>query len=112
MRILVIGNFFQNHKKYQSLSSEELCIREYETFCDDVREVFDLEDWAQELSTIFLSILIILSALFLKSTSKDWLLLAFSGICGILFTILIKVFYWQKRKKLKEEAEQLKKIIK
>ncbi len=113
MRILVIGNFFQNHKKDKkdkkdkTLSSEELCIREYENFCQDVRSAFDLEDWAQEWSTVFLSILIGMAAILLEMPEMDSLVLLLSGCLGIILTILIWFLYGRKQKEVQEKAKNL-----
>lgn len=102
MRILVIGNFFQTHRKEdKNLSGEDLCIHEYEKYAEKVREVFDLEDWAQNWSTYIFSALIIVAAFFIKEGSeyclplihksiiirpnKELLPLIFSGLGGIFF---------------------------
>ena len=107
MRILVIGNFFQNHNKDKALSSEELCIREYEIFCQEVRSAFNLEDWAQELSTLSLSTLIISASFLPEMPEMDSLVLLCSGLLGITLTMLIYFLYWFMQTKVKTEAEKI-----
>ncbi len=106
MRSLVISEFFQFHK-YKNNTDEASCFYSYESFCGQVRSVFDLEDWAQQWSTQFLSVLVIVAALILKLPITDTLALVFSGMCGIIFTFLINREYKNKRRILREEAKKL-----
>ncbi|MEH2272709.1 MAG: hypothetical protein V7K68_30520 [Nostoc sp.] len=106
MRILVISEFFQN-SEYRNNADEDSCFYLYERFCDQVRSVFNLEDWAQQWSTQFLSVLVIVAALILKLQKTDLLVLVFSGMCGIIFTLVIDKAYENKRKSLKKEARKL-----
>ncbi len=103
MRILVISAFFQKNN-----ADETSCFYSYESFCEQARPVFELEDWAQQWSTQFLSVLIIVAALILKLPKTDLLVLVFSGICGIIFTLLIDKAYEHKRKRLRKTVEDLK----
>lgn len=103
MRILVISAFFQKNN-----ADETSCFYSYESFCERVRPVFDLEDWAQQWSTQFLSVLIIVAALILKLPKTDFLVLVFSGICGIVFTLLIDEAYEHKRERLRKTVKELK----
>jgi hypothetical protein len=110
MRILVISEFFQSCE-YKNDTDEALCFQSYEQFCEKVRskhKVFNLEDWAQQWSTQFLSILVIGSVLVLKSPRTDLLVIVFSGICGIIFTLLIDTAYKRKRESLRDNVENLK----
>ncbi len=107
MRILVISEFFQ-HFEYTSNTDEASCFYLYEQFCGQVRQVFDLEDWAQQWSTQFLSVLVIVAALILNLPRTDLLVLVFSGVCGIIFTLLIDKVYENKRLKLGKEANKIK----
>ncbi len=109
MRILVISKFFVH--KYNN-TDETSCFKSYEIFCNDNRSVFNLEDWAQQWSTQFLSVLVIVAALILKLPRTDLLVLVFSGTCGIIFTLLIDRAYEHKRDSIgklkeKEKEEQL-----
>ncbi|RCJ17542.1 hypothetical protein A6S26_30845 [Nostoc sp. ATCC 43529] len=107
MRILVISEFFQ-YSEYKNNTDEYSCLYLYERFCEQVRSVFNLEDWAQQWSTQFLSVLVIVAALILKLQKTDLFVLVFSGICGIIFTLIIDKAYENKRKNLKKEAIKLK----
>lgn len=107
MRILVISEFFQ-HSEYRKNTDEGSCFYLYEGFCEQVRSVFNLEDWAQQLSTQFLSVLVIVAALILQLQITDLLVLVFSGMCGIIFTLVIDKAYKNKRKSLKKEAKNCK----
>lgn len=111
MRILVISEFFR-YSEYNNNADEASCFYLYENFCEKVRPVFGLEDWAQQWSTQFLSVIVIVAALILKLQKTDLLVLVFSGVCGIIFTLLIDMAYENKRKNLNntanEEAEKLK----
>ena len=72
LRILVVGNFFLKHKIKCGYNSNDKILefyREYEDFCDALRDrdkvkPFAMEDWAQEISTITCSFLIIILAFF------------------------------------------------
>lgn len=111
MRILVISTFFQC-QEYENKTDETSCFYSYESFCEEFRSVFNLEDWAQQWSTQFLSVSVIVAALILKLPRTDLLVLVFSGMCGILFTLLIDRAYGNKcnrlQLKLKLEAKKLK----
>ena len=107
MRMLVISEFFQ-YSEYSNNADEASCFYSYERFCGKVRSVFSLEDWAQQWSTQFISVLVIVAALILKLQKTDFLVLVFSGVCGIIFTLLIDKAYEDKRKHLRKEAIKLK----
>jgi hypothetical protein len=107
MRILVISEFFQFHEDKNN-NDETSCFYSYERFCEQVRPVFNLEDWAQQWSTQFLSVLVMVAALILKLPRTDLLVLVFSGMCGIIFTLLIDKSYKDKRGRLRKEAVKLK----
>jgi hypothetical protein len=103
MRILVISKFFQIHIDTNN-TDETPCFNSYESFCEQVRSVFTLEDWAQQWSTQFLSVLIRVAARILKLPKTDSLVLVFSGMCGIILTILIDIAYENKKISLSREA--------
>ncbi len=92
IRILVIGKFFKEYPT-APFDKELSCFSSYEEFCDrqKVRSVFALEDWAQELSTIVISILLIMAARLPKISQQDSQVIIFSGVFGIVVTLLIKV---------------------
>jgi hypothetical protein len=114
IRILAISYFFQYSEPRASIDEVSLFHR-YEEFCEKVRtdrhqdDAFSLEDWAQQWSTIFLSVFVMVAALILKLQQLDLLALMFSGVCGLWFTWQLNRTYDKKRRILKKEAENLSK---
>jgi hypothetical protein len=99
LRILVISEFFHSHCTNKEISD----FISYETFTHKVRIVFDLEDWAQIGSTLFLSILVILVAYLLKLSESEFWVLLISGCIGLLSSLLIYLNVKRKIRILKEE---------
>ncbi|WP_009630110.1 hypothetical protein [Synechocystis sp. PCC 7509] len=109
MRILVISKFFQSDECRNNTGEiSYFCL--YESFCEKYRSVFSLEDWAQQWSTLFLSVLIIVATLILKLPRTDLLVLVFSGMCGIIFTLLIDRAYKRKGDSIGKPKEKDKKL--
>ena len=115
LRILVISQFFQSERQnlneeYQreldSLVGDKIFV-EYEKYCEINRGVFAFEDWVQQGSTYFLSILILVFPFLLRNTSSielSWLdvvLFVSAGLSGIIFTKTIDHVFRRKVKSLK-----------
>ncbi len=108
MRILVISEFFQ-HYKYQVRDDEMTRFHAYERFCDEVRPVFYLEDWAQQWTTFGCSLITLLLAAKLLWAGSWIEAMAFfvSGILGICLTVRLNYLQERKYEKTKKLAEKL-----
>jgi hypothetical protein len=112
IRILAISYFFQ-HAARKGDTDEISLIDKYEEFCESLRadksrdDAFGLEDWAQQWSTVFLSILVMIAAPILKLQGLDFWALILSGMCGLLLTWMIDTTYDKKRKIVEKKAKNL-----
>lgn len=129
IRILVVGNFFlKEHKIEPNKNSDDNnknsddnkileLYKEYEEFCDELRDgdqlkSFALEDWAQEISTIIYSFLIIIVAFFsdtshLKNNLITSLLILLCGvtIVTLIWWFAISIIY------KRQEGEEYQKFV-
>lgn len=107
MRILVISKFFQIHSS-EKPEKEMIDFQAYEHFCENVRSVFNLEDWAQHWSTIMLSILVGCAALLPNIKYEDKFALIIFAMLGIIMTIAISINYKNKKINLNEHIAKSK----
>lgn len=105
MRILVISRFFQDCQIDESstIKSEITSFKNYEKFCEQVRFVFSLEDWAQTGSTYLICLLVIGTSFFKYGTVEFYIIL-FSGITGLAITLLIDYSYRRKKNRLNRQG--------
>jgi hypothetical protein len=110
IRILVISGFFQNCE-CKNDDNEIAYYQAYEKFCNEVRPVFYLEDWAQQGSTIVLSLIILVTGLTLgkelKGNSGAFFV---SGILGIALTIALEILQRRKIKSVHRKSKNLPQI--
>jgi hypothetical protein len=108
MRILVISEFFQNYQNQQNIDDNIIYLHAYEKFCNEVRPVFYLEDWAQQGSTIIFSLVTLMFAIVSTSLGKDRYAFFVSGLMGIVLTIVLEFLQKRKYKNIKKFANKLR----
>lgn len=109
MRILVISKFFQLHNS-ENPEKEMNDFQAYERFCENVRSVFNLEDWAQHWSTILLSLLVGCAAILPNIKYEDKIALIIFAALGIIITIAISLDYKNKKNNLNNQITSFKEI--